>query len=430
MLKQKEILKLAVPNIISNIAVPINGMIDMAIMGHMGKVQHIGALALGSLIFNFIYWNFFFLRMSSSGLTAQSYGAQNNHSIVAILYRALLLGITGGLIILLFRHQIFDFALYFIDGSSPVLTIAEKYFLIRIFDAPATIAIYALSGWFIGMQDSFTPMFSSILISFSNILFSLIFVFGFDMLIDGVAYGTVIAQYLGLTYLIITLLRKHKNLLETTKVTFQEIRNGFKSFFKINADVFLRTFMVIIVMSFFTSKSASQSDEILAINSILLQYFLIFSFFIDGFAYAAESLVGKFVGAKNDTNLKLAIKYIFMWSFIISTLITLIFLIQGNAIMHLLTNDHELITKSKEYMIWIQFIPIISFAAFTWDGIYIGATLVRTMRNSLFFSSVFFFTSYFILFPLLGNHGIWLSFYIYLTTRGFYQWYYSKKIRI
>lgn len=426
--QNRELLRLAIPNIISNIMVPVNGIIDLAILGHVGSMPDIGALALGGLIFNFIYWNFAFLRMGASGLSAQAYGADDIKELNLVLYRGLCFALLGGLLLIALQTPVFRIAEFFIEGSDAVMSLTAEYFFIRIYAAPATIGIYALTGWYIGVQDSMTPMRASILVNIVNVILNLIFVLEFDMLIDGVAFGTLIAQYAGLIFLLVYMNVKHKNHIDIAYMKLSVVLKGMRRFFTINADIFLRTLTVIVVMSFFTSKSAAHSDEILAINTILLQYFLVFSFFIDGFAYAAEALVGKYIGADEKSKLRNVVRLVFKWGFGVSIIISLVFFIGDEEIINLLTDDRDLVEQSKPYLIWVKLIPLAAFAAFVWDGVYIGATKTKLMRNSLFIAGAVFFTIYYFLYPETGNHGIWIAFYGYMISRGIYQWIYSRRI--
>lgn len=415
---QKKILRLAIPNVISNISVPLLGMVDMFILGHLDDIKYLGAVTLGSFVFNFIYWNFAFLRMGSSGLTAQAYGEKNEKKQISILGRGLIIGILGGILLISLQYFIDNVAFYLIDGSAEVERLAQNYFYVRIYAAPATLCLYALTGWFIGMQNSIVPMWISIVINLCNIVLNIYFVLHLQMNEVGVAIGTVISQYIGLTLAIIFLIKKYKHLLPS--IDKKNILNPgeLSRFFKVNKDIFIRTFFVTLVMSFFITKSAGYDDHILAINSVLIQYFLMFSFFIDGFAYAGEALTGKYVGAKNYAKLVLSSKSLFKWGAGLSLMVCAVFLLLGDSMLSFISNDALIIEGSHEYLWWLKFIPIVSMAAFVWDGIYIGATATREMRNSLIVSSILFFAVFFLFRNTLGNHSLWLAFYAYMIGRG------------
>jgi MATE family, multidrug efflux pump len=415
----KRILRLAIPNIISNISVPLLGMVDIAIVGHLESAAYIGAIAIGSMIFSFIYWGLGFLRMGTSGMTAQAYGARNLKESILVFSRAILVAITLGLILIILQIPIANFSFFLIEGSSEVEMYAREYFLIRIWAAPASIGLYAFTGWFIGMQNAKTPMYITIFINLINVGFSFWFVYGMGMKADGVALGTVCAQYIGLILSLGIFLLYYKKLNKyfSWKDTFDLI--AIKRFFSLNRDIFIRTFCLIIALSFFTVKSAAINDEILAINTLLFQFFLLFSYFIDGFAHASEALVGKYIGAKNKTQLKILIKRLFFWGGIVSIPFTLIYLLAGKNILLLLTNNKEIIEMSSSYLIWIILIPILSYPAFLYDGIFIGATAGKAMRNAMLISTfAIFLPLYYLLKEPMGNHGLWLAFLIFLVTRG------------
>ena len=418
----KNILRLAVPNIITNLTVPLLGMIDMGLMGHMGDEKYIGAIALGSVIFNLLYWSFAFLRMGTSGLTAQAFGEDDEEKSVNILARSLIVAITMSLLILLLRNPIAWLSFKLIHGSSGVEELAQSYFHIRIFAAPATISLYALTGWFIGMQNAKYPMMISILINILNIGFNALFVFGFDMKSDGVALGTVIAQYSGFMLAIILLFTKYRAFLrKVTKKALFDLK-AMLLFFKVNRDIFLRTLCIISVFTFFTSRSAATNDQILAVNSLLLQFLIFFSYFVDGFAYAGEALVGKYYGAGSKDQTLKVIKLLFKWGFALGILFTLLYLTLGINILQLLTNDTAVLSIAKSYIIWVIIIPILSVSSYIWDGIYIGATASKGMLVTMLLATlILFFPVYFGLQKILGNHALWLAMILFMTGRGVFQ---------
>ncbi|MDR1722933.1 MAG: MATE family efflux transporter, partial [Tannerella sp.] len=273
----RNILRLAVPNIVSNIVIPMLGMIDTAIAGHIGADVNIAALAIGATIFNFIYWNCAFVRMGTSGMTAQAFGAGNMRECANMLLRSLWLALAIVVLLLTLQQPVGRFSLYIMHGSETVSRLAGEYFFARIWAVPASIALFAVHGWFIGMQDAKTPMIVSIISVITNALFSLVFVYCFDMGIKGIAWGTVVAQYVGLVMSVALWLRKYRHLLG-----FFDIRESLKlrpllQFMNVNKDVFLRTFCVVIVYTFFTSISARFGDTVLATNALLMQLFTLFS---------------------------------------------------------------------------------------------------------------------------------------------------------
>lgn len=422
MYMNRKILNLAIPNIISNITIPLLGMVDLAIVGHLDSKVYIGAIAIGSMVFNLLYWSFAFLRMGASGLTAQAYGARNFEETTAILIRGLMVAFIGALAVLILQVPIEKAAFLLIDGSSEVESLAISYFYIRVWAAPATIAIYALTGWFIGMQNTKTPMVIAIVINILNVCLNIIFVYGFNLKSDGVAWGTLIAQYSGLFIALILLYKYYGKLFKhlNKQITFS--RTGITKFFLVNRDIFIRTMSLLAVFTFFTSQSASIDDNTLAANSLLLQFLLFFSFFTDGFAYAAEALVGKFYGAKQFNLLKQAIKRVFVWGIGITLIFTLIYYFGNTLILNLLTNQVEVLATAQEYTFWIVLVPIVSVSSFIWDGIFIGITAAKQMRNSMLIS-VFgvFFPVWNLLNSTYHNHALWFAFILFLLSRGAVQ---------
>ena len=423
----RKILYLAIPNIISNITIPLLGIIDLTMMGHLGNEVYIGAIALGGMIFNFIYWGFSFLRMGTSGFTAQAFGEDNKKEVINILARALLVGILGSILLILLQYPIERFSFWMINGGDEVEHFASRYFYIRIWAAPATISLYAFVGWFIGMQNAKTPMVVAIVVNVLNLLFNLLFVFVFDMKSDGVAWGTVLAQYCGLI-LAIVLLRKHYSAYFKfwEKKAMLEVK-AMKAFFMVNKDIFIRTLALIFTLSFFTSKSAEANDTILAINTILFQFFIFFSYFVDGFANAGEALAGRYIGARDKTKLIATTRLVFYWAIAVSLFFVVLNSLGGKLVLQLMTSNQEIIDGSMLYMNWIIIIPLVGFTAFIWDGIYIGATVSNHLRNSILVALAVFFAVYYLTLGSLGNHGLWLAFVCFLGVRGIYLSLFAKR---
>lgn len=415
----RKILGLAIPSIISNISIPLLGMVDLALVGHLENIEYIGAVAIGSMIFNFIYWGFSFLRMGTTGLTAQAYGSRNLTESILTLSRSIFIGLGGALFILILQKPIELLSFSVLHSSENVEIFARQYFYIRIWAAPATLGLYSLTGWFIGMQNTRFPMIITIFINVLNILFSLYFVLVLEMKSDGVALGTVIAQYAGLGLSFILYHRYYGRLNKYWSFEQMLNSNALKKFFSINKDIFLRTIFLVFAFAFFTAESANMGDEILAINTLLLQYFMFFSYLIDGFAYAAEALTGKYIGAQAPGKLKQNIKTLFIWGTVTCIPFSLSYLLGGEFILGLLTNNQELIDLSSEYLFWIALVPIITFPAFILDGIFIGATASAGMRNSMIISIlVFYLPVYYLLKVPLGNHSLWLAFMTFMMSRG------------
>ena len=403
-------------------------MVDLSVLGHLDSEIYIGAIAIGGMIFNFLYWGFSFLRMSTSGFTAQSYGRKNFKESAILLSRALLVALVGSVFLIALQKPIGLFSFFIINGSKEVEALASQYYYIRIYAAPATLSLYALIGWFVGMQNTKTPMIIAIVINVVNIALDLIFVFAFNMKSDGVALGTVIAQYSGLFIALVLFYKYYKRFIKYWNYRAMIKLNEIKKFFIVNKDIFIRTLCLIIVFSFFTTESANTNNSILAVNTLLLQFLFVFSYFIDGFAYAAEALTGRYVGAGDKLQLKKTITQLFKWGFGLSIPFTIIYLIFGENILYLLTDNKAIIDLSKNYIYWVAFIPIISFSAFLWDGIYVGATASVAMRNSMLISTLFFFfPTYFLLQPIIGNHSLWFAMILFMGGRGLSQTLLARK---
>ena len=412
----REILALSIPAIIANITTPLLGIIDVAIVGNMGSAVYIAAIAIGGTIFNMLYWPFAFLRMGTSGITAQAYGAENNHQCTLVLYRSLAVAMIVGIVFILLQYFVSKCAFYFIGISNDTLLFSEKYFSVCIWGAPAMLGSFALSGWFIGMQNSRATMWISIFVNVLNITISLILVYLFDLGITGVAIGTLSAQWGGFILGLLIINHRYK----LASVSFRDIlcKDELKRFFSINIDIFLRTLCLVAVTMWFTRAGAQQSNIILAVNTLLMQLFMLFSYFMDGFAFAAEALAGKSIGANNDSQLRKYINALFQWGVGMALLFTIIYLLGGRSFLTLLSSDPMVIDASATYFYWAIAIPLSGFIAFTWDGIFIGATRTRSMLASMAIATLVFFTIYFIFMPLCGNHALWMAFICYLITRG------------
>ena len=424
----KKIFRLALPNIITNITVPLLGMIDIAVAGRLGSAVYIGAIALGANIFNMIYWNFGFLRMSSSGFASQAYGARDFAESMNVLIRSLAIGLGIGLTIILLQYPIGELAFKLIKSGPESVQHVKTYFKIVVWGAPAVLGMYAFKGWFIGMQNTKIPMVIAIMNNVLNILLSVIFVFVLGMKIEGIALGTTLSQIV--SFIVAAILwRKHYGRLR------KYIRNhtiwdktAIREYFRVNSDIFVRTFLLTLVTTFFTFASSGMGDTVLAVNALLMQFFMLFSYFMDGFAYAGEALTGRYVGAKNRYLLQHMIKRIFFWGLMVSFFAMTVYTLFPDLILSLLTNDIFIIAETKKYLFWTLLIPIAGFAAFLWDGIFIGATASSQMRNAMIISSVIFFVSYFMLKPVWDNNALWFSFIIYLATRGISLTFMSKNL--
>lgn len=423
----KKIFRLALPNIITNITVPLLGMIDIAIAGRLGSAIYIGAIALGANIFNMIYWNFGFLRMSSSGFASQALGARNFPEVMNALIRSLAIGLGVGVLIILLQYPVGLLAATFIQSGPESTEHVMTYFHIVVWGAPAVLGMYAFKGWFIGMQNARIPMVIAITNNVLNILLSVIFVFGIGMKIEGIALGTTLSQIFSFMLAAGFWWKYYRRLRKYIRKETIWNRVAIREYFRVNSDIFVRTFLLTLVTTFFTFASSGMGETVLAVNALLMQFFMLFSYFMDGFAYAGEALTGRFYGAKNHEYLQWMIRRIFFWGLVVSLLAVVVYMLFPDPILHIMTNDLQLIAQTKDFMFWTVLIPVVGFAAFLWDGIFIGATASAQMRNAMILSSAVFFVSYFITTPVWGNNGLWLSFILYLFVRGAAQTVWAKK---
>lgn len=430
----KKILDLAIPNIISSISVPFIGIVDMALMGRLPSADYIGGVALGSLILNFIYWGFGFLRFGTSGFTSQSLGRRDLEGSFHVLIRAVALGLISGLLLILLQGPISWAGFKILNGETHVEELADSYFRIKIWAGPASLVQFAMFGWFIGMQNSKIPMTVSVIANSVNILFSIMFVAVLKMDVRGVAFGYLAGQYTGLFMTVFFFFRHYSKLIRYWDLRVSLEITRIIEFMRMNKDIFIRTMCLIFVFSFFTAQSASDDmrsngeDTMLAVNSILMQFFMFFSFVIDGFAQAAEALAGKFIGASDGARLRRVITLSFYWGLGCSLLFTLTYIFAGDGIFRLLTNNTLILSNARAYFFWISIIPIVSFGAFLWDGIYIGATAGKEMKNSMLISTALvFFPAWYILQKFIGNHGLWLAFVLFMISRTITMWLMSPK---
>ena len=439
----KRILSLALPNIITNITVPLLGMVDMAIVGRL-SASHIGAIAIGTQIFNLIYWNFGFLRMGTSGFTAQAYGAHNFDEAVRIFVRAIAIAIAVAFTLILLQWPISRLSLLIFKGGHEVIQLALTYFFVRIWAAPATLGLYAIKGWFIGMQNSRLPMWIAIFLNCVNIVCSLLFVLVFHWDIKGVALGTVIAQYSGFAIGLFFLVREMRLIKPYTTIQLKIIPllkaslhwSQLKLFFKVNGDIFLRTVCLSAVFTFITAASSHISAEVLAIDALIMQFFTLFSYIMDGFAYAGESLVGRYIGARDSRSLHLSVKLLLRWGLGLTLLFTALYAIGGEWFLRIFSDKPDIIQGTLHYLFWTLIIPVCGFSAFLFDGIFVGATASRTMRNSMFVASATFFAVYYLgkhflsahlADPFVWNNILWTAFMAFLALRGILQALYLNK---
>jgi len=421
-MSHRTILKLALPAIVSNVTVPLLGLIDTAIVGHLGSPVYIGAIAIGGMIFSIIYWIFGFLRAGTSGFTSQAFGAERTSDIKATLQRSMLFALAVAILLLVLQVPIAKIAFQLLNSSADVEQTARTYFYICIWGAPAVLLLYGFNGWFIGLQSTKITMFISLIQNLVNIVLSILFVFGFGMKVAGVALGTLLAQYIGLVmavYFWKTHFKRYFHLDWTKKVL--QNKDEILRFLRVNRDIMLRTLCILSVTTFFTSMGARQGNLTLAANAILIQFFYLFSYFMDGFSNAGEALAGQYHGAHDILNFKKTVHLVFCWATILSLFCSVVYLLLGKFLLSLLTNNQEVMNLASQYFEWTILVPLVGFAAFIWDGIFIGITATRYLFLSMFLATCGYFIAFALTFPTWGNHGLWFSFCLFLLLRGLFQ---------
>ena len=426
----KEILSLAIPSIVTNITVPLLGLVDVAIVGHMGDASYIGAIAVGTMMMNVICWLFGFLRMGTSGMTSQAYGRGDSKEAATILFQAIALGAAIGILFVLFQPLLLRLFLFFMRPSDEIRAFASVYFHVCVFGLPAALVMYGLTGWFIGMQDTRTPMTVSIFQNIVNIMTSLLLVYVFGMKVEGVALGTLTAQYSGLLLALYILRRKYASHYQLLFSQFTLMPGDYSSFsykhtlnrfFRVNRDIFLRTLFLVAVNAAFTSVGSRQGDVILAVNTLLFQFFTLYSYIMDGFAYAGEAICGKYYGAGNAPSFHACIRRLFAWGVIMTVVYTAAYYFGANDILHVLSNEQTVIEASEPYLLWVALIPVAGMGAFIWDGVFIGITDSRGMLLSCFVAAIVFAIMLSLFFTTMGNHALWLALLSYLLARGVMQ---------
>lgn len=423
----RRILDIALPAIVSNVTVPLLSLVDTAIVGHMGSALYIGAIAVAGSIFSMIYWLFGFLRAGTSGFTAQENGAKNAAGVADVLLRSMLFACVIAFLILLFQIPILKFALYIIHPSPEVAEQATLYFHICIWGAPVVLMLYGFNGWFIGLQKTRITMTVALVQNVVNVLLSLFFVYALEMKVAGVALGTLLAQYAGWSLAVFFIFRKKMRrqwnismrLFQYSRIVSVAVNS--RSFLNVNRDIFIRTLCLLGIITWFTSAGARQGNEILAANALLMQFFYLFSYFMDGFANAGESLAGFYVGAHDPSGCHRMLTSLFVIGVVLAMLFTLLYALFGKMFLGILTDEPSVIAVAGNYMLWVLLIPLCSFAAFLWDGVYVGFTASRHMLLSMLLATFGYIAMYFLTFRMMGNNGLWLSFCVCLVLRGLSQ---------
>lgn len=412
----KEILKLAIPSILANVTVPLVGMVDIAVAGHLadsGSESLIGGIAIGTNLFDLLYWNFAFLRVTTGGMTAQAYGRGDKDHCARMLVRGLALSAQISIALIAVQWLFLRFAFLFIDCTPYVRDLAEIYFGIRIWAAPATLGLMALKGWFIGMQDSVSSMVVDIVVNVVNILGSIFLAMGLagwnGLGYRGIAAGTVTAQYTGLLIALAIVWIKYGRMFHGFRLNqLPEILKSAdrKAFARMNANLVVRSICFIAIYIGYTVISAAYGDMMLASASIMMKLLMLFSFFTDGFAYAGEAMSGKYIGAGDRDRLVATIRWVFVWSVSIAFMFIAVYYLAGVHMLQLLSSDDGVVESCSQFLNWLLLMPLFGVIAFTWDGIYVGATASGHIRNTMIWSVVAFFTVWFAGKYIMGSLGV------------------------
>ena len=426
-----QILRLAIPSILANITIPLVGIVDTAIVGHIANATYIGGIAIGTMLFDLLYWNFGFLRVGTSGMTAQAYGRGDGVECARLLTQSVSIALIGAVVLWLIQWLFVTAVLAIVPCSIEVAAFAREYFFIRIWAAPATLSLMAFKGWFIGMQDTVSPMITDIVVNVVNMTVSYVLAVYTPLGALGVAYGTLVAQFTGLLLALVICLFKYKTVVQeiVRLLCNKAIKllgdKEMKRFMSLNANLFVRSLCFMVVYVGFTSLASQYGDVELAVSTIMMKLFMLFSYFVDGFAYAGEALVGKEWGASRSLassphRLVRIVRLLFAWSLGVGLLFTLLFAVWSEECYLAMTNDMEVLSRLGDYTGWLIAMPIVSTLAFMWDGVYAGATAGKQIRNAMIYAALGFVTCYLATYWWLGIQGLYIAYFAHLVARVVY----------
>ena len=436
----KQILRLAIPSILANITIPLVGLVDTAIVGHISDAHAIGGIAIGTMLFDLLYWNFGFLRVGTSGMTAQAFGRGDKEQCARLLTQSVSIALIGAALIWLLQWLFVTAALAIVPCSDEVAHFARQYFFIRVWAAPATLSLMGLKGWFIGMQDTVSPMITDMVVNVVNMLVSYVLAVYTPMGALGVALGTVIAQFTGLTLALILLISKYRHVFRGLSLWhLARDMQGMRSLIKLNANLFVRSLCFMIVYVGFTSLSSMYGDADLAVCSILMKLFMLVSYFVDGFAYAGEALVGKYIGAVKSnpisdspsgrpvsnspsgaSEISSLVRLLFLWSLGVGAVFTVLFALSYMPMYRMMTSDTVVLARLTDFTGWLIAMPIVSTLAFMWDGVFTGATAGKHIRNAMIWAAVGFVLGYVASYHHLGTHALFVGYFLHLAARVIY----------
>ena len=413
----KEVLRLAVPSILANITVPLVGIVDVAIAGHISDASAIGGIAIGTMLFDLLYWNFGFLRIGTGGMTAQAFGRGDKEGAMRIFTQSATIALGAALFIWLIQWLFITLVLGLVPCSPEVASFARKYYFVRIWAAPATLLLMVFKGWFIGMQNTVAPMVCDLVVNGVNMAASWLLAVNTPLGALGVAYGTLIAQFTGLLVAIGLLLGRYRKMFRYIHLRASLRWRQMKRLFVLNGNLFVRSLCFMVVYVGFTSLTSRYGDGPLAIGTIMMKVFMLFSYFIDGFAYAGEALTGRFVGAQDRLSLRKAMRILFFWTIGVGIVCTAIYALSGEGMVRLMTSDVSVVEGSRPFLPWMVAMPLISCLAFMWDGVFVGAVAGRQIRDAMIGAAVGFVLSYILLRRQLGIQAVYVAYFVHLLVR-------------
>jgi multidrug resistance protein, MATE family len=412
------ILKIAVPIMLSNVTEPLIGVVNTAVVGQLEGAHLIGGVAVGSLIFSFLFWGFGFLRLSTSGLSAQATGAEDTKELAAVLWRSLTIAMVVGLALIALSPLLKPLAISLMGGSAEVQAAASIYFSYRIWAAPAALMNFTIMGWFIGQSRTTVALVTQLVLNLTNMAFSALLVLYYDYNIAGVGMAVLIAEYAGLAMGLWFVLRRLHNLQQSFDRAFVFTAEKLKTILSANADMMIRTVCLLFAFAWFTSRSARNGDTVVAANMVLLHMFEVAAYAIDGFAYAAEALVGQAIGAKNKARYRQAISLSTVWVLAFGVLASLIIWVLAPAFVDLMTVNSDVRSFARGFIVWAAITPLLGAACFLYDGIFTGAMATRDMRNMMVLSLLLYLGAWFMLEPAYGNHGLWAALSVFFIARS------------
>jgi MATE family multidrug resistance protein len=431
--RHKQLFVLALPMILSNITAPLLGLVDTAVIGHLSHAYYLGGSTVGAMIITVITWLCGFLRMSTTGLSAQAFGQQNDQSNCLILLRGIIVAFTVGLVVILLQGVYLDIALSLAGGSEQVQFYAREYSEVRVWGLPAALANLVIMGWLLGNHQAKAVMWLVITTNLINLGLDLLFVIGFEWQVKGVALATLISEYsgliLGLTFVFKSFQHRFIGLFTNAQQLFEAVleRSALLSYFKLNRDILIRTLCLEVCFVFMTFQGARLGDDVIAANAILMNFLLLISFGLDGIANAAEVMVGKAKGENNQKNMFVSVNIALCWTGIFALAYSLMFYLVGNYFITTISNITEVVDYAQQHLFWIVALPILACWCYLYDGVYVGLMQAHIMRNSMLIATFGCFFPVWWLLQDYGNHGLWAAFSVFMLARGVtLAWHYQR----